>query len=127
MKFSLVLILALALGFAVIAPQPMAMGLEPFQIPLEFKIALVGALSALLVAGWHDRFPQIGDAALVLIGAVVTTALDWLAGLITTGVPVEFWPLLMNAFIILASWLAQWGVYHVVRKAYYTFAFRPAH
>jgi hypothetical protein len=114
---SLLLIGALAIAIAV--PAPAALGLEEvptFEFPPALYSLLIGIASTFLTAGLKDRFPEIAGALTVLISAVVTTALNFIAGGITVGIEFAFWPVFMEGIKLLISWLGTWGAYQIFFK-----------
>jgi hypothetical protein len=87
-----------------------------FETPEAFGIALTGLLVYFIVNGLKNRFPEIQGAAALLAAAIVTTALSALTGLINTNVPMEFWPILEEAFILLATFLTAIGTKELEKR-----------
>lgn len=112
----LTVLFVLSLLAALLLPKGSADLIGGFEIPEAFHIALVGFLTLLITEGLKDRFPQIAGALAVLISASVATLVSFVTGLINTGVDPMFYPMLTQAFLLIAAWLSSWGAYRFLRK-----------
>ncbi len=115
-KTFLLVLFVLSLLAALLLPKDMASMVGGFEIPEAFHIALVGFLTLLITEGLKDRFPQIAGALAVLISASVATLVSFVTGLINTGVDPLFYPMLTQAFLLIAAWLSSWGAYRFLKK-----------
>ena len=112
--FLLAIVLAIAVPILISIGGAGALADIPvFQIPEVFQMALLGFVTYWLVKGLEVVFPPLVGLGAQIAAVIVAFLLDLLTKLINANVAPDFFTILADIFVLLATWLTAAGIKHL--------------